>query len=180
MNLNFTGDLLNIFQNDRDIMIKQYHILNGDALMARFPCEIDGETIVFRECLVDGDEYPETLEEFFKCRALFLSQSYGTLKTDYYTDVVPEFDRISHIEEHSEINLWFEDDLFCQVNFWFVVNLLAKRNIVNPIYLVRPESNIVYGFGGLKESELISILQNRTRLTEIEEISGFMGILPAE
>ena len=32
---------------------------------------------------------------------------------------VPEFLKMQNIPENSEINLWFEDDLFCQVTFWF-------------------------------------------------------------
>ena len=31
------------------------HILNGDALLDRFPFGIEGEKIIMRECLIDGN-----------------------------------------------------------------------------------------------------------------------------
>ncbi len=36
-------------------MRKQYHILNGDSLKEQFPENIQGDIIVARECLVDGN-----------------------------------------------------------------------------------------------------------------------------
>ena len=153
-------------------MTPQIHILNGDALKEQFPASINGDIIVARECMVDGNVTGGNLEEVFAIRASFISQNYGGSKQDYYDKAATEFLKILEIKDDTEINLWFEDDLFCQVNFWFVVDLLFKNNRVHKVFLIRPETHYYYGFGGLKKSELVSIYENRLALTALKEISS--------
>ena len=143
-------------------MRKQYHILNGDSLREQFPESIRENIIVARECLVDGYVKGIDSDQLFASRAKFLSQNYGGTEQDYYQKVVPEFQKIKHINDDSDINLWFEDDLFCQVNFWFVVHLLHNKKPNNNVFLIRPESHNQYGFGGLNQAQLMSIYKNRT------------------
>ncbi len=146
---------------------QQYHILNGDALKEQFPKSIQGKIIVAREALVDGNVEGESLEEFYETRAKFISSTYsGYTREDYFEKTVSEFEKIKAIPSEVAINLWFEDDLFCQVNFWFVVYLLNKSNKKQSIFLVRPKEHTHYGFGGLEESELISIYENRLAITQ--------------
>jgi hypothetical protein len=153
-------------------MKKQYHILNGDSLKEQFPEQITGEIIIARECLVDGNVKADNLEQFFKTRAKFISTSYGEYsEQDYFKKTVPEFEKILAIPKGSEINLWFEDDLFCQVNFWFVVSLLHSVHS-NNIFLVRPQKHTPYGFGGLSKDKLISCYENRQLLTHTDKISN--------
>ncbi|MBL4704861.1 MAG: DUF1835 domain-containing protein, partial [Flavobacteriales bacterium] len=121
-------------------MIKQYHILNGDSLKDQFPDNISGEIIVARECLVDGNVNGLDLAELFQTRARFISQNYdGYTAHDYYEKSVPEFQKMQDITSDADINLWFEDDLFCQVNFWFVIHLLSSSIQDNRIFLIRPK-----------------------------------------
>jgi hypothetical protein len=154
-------------------MRKQYHILNGDSLKEQFPESIQGEFIVARECLVDGSVKGNSLTDFFKTRAEFISSNYdGYNEQDYFEKTVPEFQEMQNIPDNVDINLWFEDDLFCQVNFWFVINLLSKSHQNNQIFLIRPKSHSQYGFGGLNKSELISIYKNRLELTELDKLAS--------
>ena len=154
-------------------MKKQYHILNGDSLKAQLPSSIEGEVIVARECLVDGSVKGNSLDELFATRARFISQAYGDYTQEqYYTDTVTEFQKILGIVDDAEINLWFEDDLFCQVNFWFVCNLMYQTNQQNPVYLIRPEKHTQYGFAGLNPEELETALANRIELKELDTIAG--------
>lgn len=152
-------------------MRKQYHILNGDVLKKQFPENIQGDVIVARECLVDGNVEGKNLDELFTSRAKFISQNYGGTEQDYYEKAASEFLKILEINSNSDINLWFEDDLFCQVNFWFVVNLLQRKDNNYQIFLIRPKTHTQYGFGGLKKSELISSYEDRLILTETDKIS---------
>lgn len=153
-------------------MRKQYHILNGDSLKQQLPEKIQGNIIVARECLVDGNVKGNNLDELFHSRSQFISSNYeGYKEQDYYEKTVPEFQKIKNIDDDSDINLWFEDDLFCQVNFWFVAYLISKTIRNNTVYLIRPESHNQYGFGGLNKSELISIYKNRFSLTELDKIA---------
>ncbi|MEM6265410.1 MAG: DUF1835 domain-containing protein [Bacteroidota bacterium] len=152
----------------------QYHILNGDALKDQFPSEIAGEIMVARECLIDGPVTGESLEAFFQTRADFISREYGNYSiADYYRDTVSEFEKIQAIPEGSDIFLWFEDDLFCQVNMWFVASLLQAHSASGTsVFLLRPSVHTVYGFGGLGQAELIAIYQNRIPLEKIDRLAS--------
>ncbi len=152
-------------------MKKQYHILNGDSLKSQFPKKINGEIIVARECLVDGNVKGNNLEELFHTRAVFISSHEGYIIQDYYDKTVSEFQKMQGIIDNAEINLWFEDDLFCQVNFWFVLNLLWNSTSSNSIYLVKPKTHSQYGFGGLNELELQAIYEEKTLLTSLDKLS---------
>ena len=110
-------------------MKNQIHILNGDMLKNQLPECIKGEFIVMRECLVDGEVNGCTLDDLCQTRANFISHNYeGCSEQSYYDLVVPEFKKIQCIDEDSDINLWFEDDLFCQVNFWFTCYALNSHH----------------------------------------------------
>ena len=154
-------------------MNTQYHILNGDCLKEVFPSSIPGEIIVARECLVDGDVTGNTLDELFHTRAQFMSNNYeGCAEQDYYNKTVSEFQKILNVTDDADIYLWFEDDLFCQVNLWFTCYLLNTSERQNPIFLVRPEVHSQYGFGGLDEVGLDSIYKNRLLLTELDTLAS--------
>ncbi|MEQ9468896.1 MAG: DUF1835 domain-containing protein [Ekhidna sp.] len=142
-----------------------YHILNGDALKQQFPKdEIEGEFIVARECMVDGPVQSNSLEELFELRSKFISDGYGYGNGKYEEVTIPEFNKIRSIA-HGEVNLWFEEDLFCQVNFWFVCSLLYQKNIQT--FLVLPKTPLEYGFGGLDGQGLRNALENRQAMTPI-------------
>ncbi|MBD8488855.1 DUF1835 domain-containing protein [Echinicola sp. CAU 1574] len=150
-------------------MGKTFHILNGDALMSRFPSAFQGDVIVFRECLVDGDVSGESDEEFYQNRASFISRSYGEFTPESYFEMtVPELEKIKDIPKQSTVNLWFEDDLFCQVNCWYVLDRLKGQDHQGKIYLVRPFTSLEYGFAGLDEQGLISNFERRQELKNSE------------
>lgn len=105
-----------------------YHILNGDCLAEQLnQTSIQGHRIICAECLFDGDVSGNTLSEFWETRAKFISESYSASRDEYFAKVVTAFDSILNLPEDAEVNLWFENDLFCQVNMWFVMSLLGDR-----------------------------------------------------
>lgn len=145
------------------------HILNGDSLLHQLPDHIPGERIVARECLVDGDVDGETLDELFQARASFISSHYGDYtEEEYFENAVPEFAKILLIEEDSEIHLWFEDDLFCQVNLWFVCSLLKDKAENLNLFLVRPQVHTKFGFGGIPPEKLIHLLEDKIAISKSE------------
>ena len=153
---------------------KQYHILNGDALKEQFPENIKGELIVARECLVDGNVDGHNLTELYHSRARFISQNYeGYNVEDYYENVVHELNKIQNIIADSDINLWFEEDLFCQVNLWFVIHLIFENYKNQQVFLVLPKNNYAYNFGGMNKEELFNQFRNKTKieLSELKELS---------
>lgn len=151
----------------------QIHILNGDSLKDQFPENLNGKLIVLRECLVDGDVKGETLEDLFDTRAEFISSCYdGFTKEEYVQKTVSELLNIKNISKESEINLWFEDDLFCQVNFWFAIYVLNEFNIDNPLYLVRPTSVTQYGFASFDKVGLSELYEHRSLILNREHLQS--------
>lgn len=144
--------------------ISDVHILNGDALKTQFPKSIEGEKIIARECLVDGNVTGNSLEELFANRSRFLVEVYNSPEDKYEKEVIPEFDKIQKLNNQNSVNLWFEDDLFCQVNLWFVCHLLSQFTNASEIHLIRPTSNIQFGFGGMNENDLELAYQQRIRI----------------
>lgn len=130
------------------------HILTGDSLKQQLEPWLNDEMIVARECLIDGDVVGETLEELYENRAIFIAQYPGLNKQDYYDKAVCEFNKIIALPKKSQVYCWFEDDLFCQVNFWFVLHLLNLFVENVDLYLVRPNKGNEYCFANMSEKEL--------------------------
>lgn len=145
--------------------MNQYHILNGDALAERFPKDIKGERIVFRECLVDGP-VASSLEQLFALRAPFMRQHYEA--DDYSHKAAKEIAKIETIGVLDEVYLWFEEDLFCQVNLWFLVHYFAKKGIAN-LSLVHPEPDSPYAFSTYDEAGLQGLFQQRQKLHSLDQ-----------
>lgn len=152
------------------------HVLAGDALAEDFKnCAIEGEVIVCRECLVEGDVKAASLEEFWQTRACFITNSYGGDEADYFQKVVSEFEKLKNLaSDDAEINLWFEYELFCQTNLWFCLYFLqaSKAKIYRVAPVVREESEIWKGFGNLSSEQLEKCFAERVELTEKDILLG--------
>lgn len=149
---------------------KTFHILNGDALLDKFPADIlTGEIIIARECLIDGPVTGETFEDFCSTRANFIHETYEEETDAYFNDVASEFARIKAIPAGSEVNFWFEDDLFCQINFWFCISLLEPVLDSIKAYIVKPNVNVQEpdwrGFGMMDHHLLAGAYQNKQQLS---------------
>ena len=116
--------------------MKTYHILNGDCLAHQLSqTSITKNLIICRECLVEGKVEALDLSEFWEIRENHISEAFGA--KDYKEKVVRELEQISALPNNTEINLWFENDLFCQVNMWFILSLLAEQTNIS-IFRVFP------------------------------------------
>lgn len=154
-------------------MAANIHILNGDALLERFPRSLKGKQLVCRECLVEGPVSAIDLKTFYKTRKNYLNTRYGhEVKLDYTTHVKAVFDQMTTIPKNVEINLWFEDDLFCQVNLWFCLTLIAEHNPESMLFLVRPPLLTPIGFGGLNAEELKLCYHNRIRINKTKSFKN--------
>ncbi len=144
-----------------------YHILNGDCLAESFPKNLIGEIIIWREALVDG---PLSEENFFKVREAYISTF--TEDSDYEKKVISEFTKIKNIEDGSQVYFWFEDDLFCQVNFWFLISFLKQKSVSK--FRVFPR-NQRKGFAFSDEEELLS-LKDEAQLISDSEIDTIITL----
>lgn len=136
------------------------HILNGDALLRHFPTEIEGITIIMRECLVDGPVTGDSLPEFFNNRQQFLS-AYELEEPDYYLQyVLPELQKMIDLNQQERVYLWFEFDLFCQINLWFICSLMDAKPKPPALYWVVPSIAHKFGFAGMSQLELQHSFKN--------------------
>lgn len=144
------------------------HILNGDSLASQFPTSIPGEKIIVREALIDGPVKADSLEEFWKIRSQFIKENYPDASDlDYSKHSVSEFEKILHLPADSKIYCWFEEDLFCQVNLWFVLNLL--KNHSGDVFLVLPHPDSPYHFSKLGERELMETFESKAHFFNEKE-----------
>lgn len=116
------------------------HVLNGDAILTLFQQSgVPGEVVICREMMCEGKvKYTKDLPEFFESRAKHLEFHYGIDRQTYYTNVVQELEKLDISGSTTdEIVLWFEYDLFCQINMLFILHYLSSRlATLPPISLV--------------------------------------------
>jgi hypothetical protein len=146
-----------------------FHITNGDYLADQLKeTSINGEIIICREALVSGPLQSDSLEDFWKIRSEFILKDYNAPIKSYYRKVVSEFEKMINLPENSEVNLWFEDDLFCQANLWFCISLLSKNKDLK-IYRVFPktsEKDHWKGFSVSTNSDLKESLRSKVVFKE--------------
>lgn len=152
-----------------------YHILNGDSLSKQLNlCNINGKYIICRECLVDGDLTGDTLIDFWKNRSRYIALTYYTTTKNYYNNCVVEFEKILNLPDNSEIYLWFENDLFCQVNMWFVLSLLnlkkSKLKIFRVFPIIEHKRHYWKGFGISNSQMLEKAYHSKIQFT-LDDIS---------
>lgn len=148
-----------------------YNILNGDSLAYSFPAaKIEGEIVVVREALIDGELSGDNLHDFWRSRAKYMEVT----EIEYDNSVVKEFTKILNAPDDSEFNLWFEYDLFCQVNMWFVISIIHSLSITKNVfavftsYLDKTSDQFWNGFGLANSDELKVCYSDRIRLSDAD------------
>lgn len=145
-----------------------YHVLPGDAQLEDFrKTAIPGEVIVFREAFITGPVDATDVNEFWDQRAHFILGEYGEDEITYHEKVADEILKLSEIGADDEVNLWFEFELFCSVNFWYCLSELKESGAA--IYRVAPinlePDDVWKGFGGHGPDELANAFESRTEIS---------------
>jgi hypothetical protein len=144
------------------------HVLPGDAIVDAFKAaQIEGDIAVCREAFVDGDVSADSLPELWEQRARFHAAEDPGAADDYHEKVVREFAKMTALQSDSEIDLWFEYELFCNVNLWFCLSLLTESG--SRTYRVMPvtleENDRWNGFGQMRPEELKVCFERKVELT---------------
>lgn len=151
------------------------HILNGDATLPEFlKTGLEGDTLVWREVLSEGPlEENICSANFWKQRSAWICQTFNETPEHYEKSVIDQLATINN--SYSEINLWFEFDLHCQVNLLGVINYFNQKvDLSGPdIYLICPAEFPGFenfaGMGELKAGQLTFLYDNiRIRLSEAD------------
>jgi len=149
---------------------KILHITNGNVL-TDYLRELDftDDILTWQEMLCEGPTIPAIdSEAFFELRAEFLNSHYN-IEVDA-NNLKAELSKLDDADKYTEINLWFEYDLFCHINLIGVINLLHQKEINKPLYLIcsgRVEGEkSLKGLGELSPSQLKAHYKNKTLLTQ--------------
>ncbi len=148
-----------------------YHVLPGDAIAEEFSkTGIDGEVIVCRECFIVGPLDADSPEQFWDDRAKFILTEYSEDEIEYHEKVADELEQLSSVGPGDEVDLWFEYELFCQVNMWFCISRLASSGA--ELYRVEPavvsRDDRWKGFGQLNSEELKQCFGSRVKLDQAD------------
>src|SRR5262249_37615571 len=133
------------------------HLLNGDATAAVFPDTLPGERAVWRDILMEGPAEADA-----DTRAAWLAPRLGVSADAYARRWREEIAMLSAAKEHDEVVLWFERDLFCSLNLWFVLTRLD----VPRVSLVFPTLDGDFrGLGTLRPGDFPPLFERREHLT---------------
>ncbi len=132
--------------------------------------QIKGDVVVVREALIVGDLSGHNLNDFWRSRAKFLELT----EAEYHKGVTKEFEKIINAPDNAEFNLWFEYDLFCQVNMWFVISIINNLSIKKKVYAVytsyldRADKQFWNGFGSATSCQLKICFGDRISLNDAD------------
>lgn len=151
------------------------NIHNGDSTAgtARL-APIPGAHLAFREALVAGPT-PANLEptEWRKLRAAHLSSAYGGSWEEAQRELERLEAALTSFHLHDEVVLWFEHDLFCQINLLYLLDWFAARDLgktkLSLIFIGEfPGKPDFRGLGELNPAELASLFDSRHEISEAE------------
>lgn len=155
-------------------MAKAYHILNGEALHSQLASVLREPMFSFNECLIEGPVSEMSSDEFFKRRLGYLVREYGDEVFRRYAELNNSLSGLNRLTAGESLYLWFEEDLFCQTNFWFVAYYLVHIEAPCTVFWVKPRSLSRYGFGGYAPSELAALYAEAVPI-DIEKIAPLWG-----
>ena len=153
-------------------MSSQLHITNGDILTNKLSTlKLEGDVITWREMLCEGKtETSVGSESFWKTRFEFLNKNYKVSKSWFIDKTLKEYRTLCNHKQEDRIVLWFDFDLFDQINMLAVISWLKTHRPYAEISLVSSEAEEnsvnITGLGELDNEQLRKFYTNRTLLTQ--------------
>ena len=148
------------------------HITNGDSFTDKLKTlKLKGDIITWREMLCEGKTLTNVgSESFWKTRFEFLNKNYKVSKSWFIEKTLKEYRSLCNHKQQDEIVLWFEYDLFCQINMIAVLSWLKTHRKYAQISLVcsgkEDETDKMYGLSELSEEQLLKLYENKVELSQ--------------
>ncbi|MEM9075937.1 MAG: DUF1835 domain-containing protein [Bacteroidota bacterium] len=148
------------------------HITNGDIFTSRLKTlDLKGDIITWREMLCEGKTLCNVgSESFWKTRFEFLNRNYKVSKSWFVEKTLKEYRSLCNHKQQDQIVLWFEYDLFCQINMLAVISWLKTHRRHAEISLVcsgkEDETDRMYGLNEISDEKLLELYKNRINLTQ--------------
>ncbi len=147
------------------------HITNGDSFTKKLnSLKLKGDIITWREMLCEGKTLTNVgSESFWKTRFEFLNKNYKVSKSSFIEKTLKEYRLLCNHKQQDQIVLWFEYDLFCQINMLAVLSWLKTHRKYAEISLVcsgkEDQSDKLFGLNELSNTKLVNLYENKTVLT---------------
>ena len=152
-------------------MAKVLHILNGDSLSEGIaPLNLTGDVLVWREMLCAGPVSAEVgSDRFYSARSSFLNEFYDVSESRYLEAFIKPLRDLGPLDRYTEINLWFEYDLFCHMNLLGALAWISQHAFKGKIFhicsgRIKGETKLL-GLSELSESQLRSHFEKRKLLS---------------
>ena len=148
------------------------HITNGDSFIERLEnLPVKGDIITWREMLCEGKTLSNVgSESFWKTRFEFLNKNYRISKSWFVEKTLKEYRSLCNHKQQDQIVLWFEYDLFCQINMLAVLSWLKTYRRHAEISLVcsgkEDDTDRLYALNDLSDEKVLSLYENRTVLSQ--------------
>lgn len=104
------------------------HVVNGDSTAEILQkTALIGHIVVWREVLCEGPICNNIgSDDFWKLRYAFYEDTFNISKLEYFDKSIKEIVQLEDVSNYTDVVLWFEYDLFCQVNLMGLCAYLIK------------------------------------------------------
>lgn len=149
--------------------MKRLNVLNGEALKEYFTKNFDGyaeDIISFNECLVDGELHENIFsKEFFSIRENFITEYFEVSAEVYKEKSINELKPLLD-NRYDEITLWFDFDMFCQINMLSVLAYLDYVKFKGLVIVNIIKQDFFY----FSQSEIVE------RIINLDSLDGFYNL----
>lgn len=110
--------------------------MNGDSTAEILKqTSIEGDMVIWREMLCEGPICKAVgSDEFWLKRYQYFENELGVSKLEYYDKTIKEIIKLEDVSGYDEVVLWFEYDLFCQVNLMALCTYLLENYSKSVLY----------------------------------------------
>jgi hypothetical protein len=138
------------------------HVLNGDATAAVFAdAGLPGERLVWRDIVVEGP-VAAAAHSPLAARPAYLAERLGIDPDEYARGLVTQTAALATAPAHDEVVLWFEQDLFCAVTLWSLLDWLGRHAPTARLSLVYPAvDGELRGLGSMAPARLAGLFDAR-------------------
>ena len=150
------------------------HVLNGDETRTVFErAGLPGDVMVWRDILVEGPvDAGSDAVPALDARVAFLAERLAIDRDTYARSARTQADALDAASGHDEVVLWFEQDLFCAVNLWRLLDWFARRAPATRLSLVYPPTDDLKGLGAAEPQQLTALFAGRTPVSEATRALG--------
>ncbi|WP_298365484.1 DUF1835 domain-containing protein [uncultured Lutibacter sp.] len=149
------------------------HVVNGDYTAQIFKQTIiKGKVVVWRELLCEGPiEIEVGSDDFWMNRYSYIKTNFGVERLEYFDKTIKEIIQLEDLEKFDEVVLWFEYDLFCQVNLIAACSYLLQSFRKDVAYFLvctgyEKGKNELQSLSNYMPKQYPNLLENRIKISK--------------